>query len=125
MPDIKGPAALPFTAVADGVSVAVRLTPKASTGRIVGLERLADGTVALKVAVTAAPEKGKANTALLKLLSKTWGVGMRSLELTRGAKDRNKTVLIVGDPDELLGDLARWVRDLDPPASAKVTGSGK
>jgi uncharacterized protein (TIGR00251 family) len=98
------------------VGVAVRLTPKASSDRIVGFERLADGSVALKVSVTAVPEKGKANRALLKLLSKSWGVGMRSFELIRGAKDRNKTVLVAGDPQALLGRLSAWARELGRPA---------
>lgn len=105
----------PFAVTTGGVSVSIRLTPKASADRIVGIERQADGTLALKVSVTAVPEKGKANKALLKLLSKSWGVGMRSLELTRGGKDRNKTVLVAGDPDALLGTLSVWASRLEPP----------
>jgi uncharacterized protein (TIGR00251 family) len=114
--DAGQPNRLPFAVTTDGVAVTIRLTPKASADRIVGIERLADGTPALKVSVTAVPETGKANKALLKLLSKSWGVGMRSLELTRGAKDRNKIVLVTGDPDALLGVLAAWASRLEPPA---------
>jgi uncharacterized protein (TIGR00251 family) len=114
--DTGQPDRLPFAVTADGVAVTIRLTPKASADRIVGIERLADGTTALKVSVTAVPEKGKANKALLKLLSKSWGVGMRSLELTRGAKDRNKTVLVAGDTETMFGALSIWASRLEPPA---------
>ena len=50
--------------------------------------RYVDGV--LKVKVTAAPEDGKANRAVLKLLKPLLGV----CELTSGAKSRNKTVHI-------------------------------
>ena len=60
----------PFAETADGVRLAVRLTPKASAERIIGLADEADGGVVLKVAVTAAPEGGKANAALLKVLAR-------------------------------------------------------
>ena len=107
---------LPFTAADAGVLVSVRLTPKAAADRIAGVERLADGSVVLKVAVTAVPEKGKANKALLKLLSKSWGVGMRSLDLIRGSKDRYKTVLVSRDTEATLRALNAWARELGPPS---------
>ena len=43
--------------------------------------QLDNGAVVLKVSVTVAPEKGMANKALFKLLTKTWGVSMQSLSL--------------------------------------------
>jgi uncharacterized protein len=103
---------LPFSKTTDGVLVAIRLTPKASQNRILGFEIRDDGHVFLKAAVTAVPEKGKANRALLKLLSKTWGVGMRSLNLIRGEKDRYKTILVSDDTNQLLGQLTAWARTL-------------
>jgi len=106
---------LPFSKSADGVLVTLHLIPKARQERISGLERRADDTVLLKVAVTAVPEKGKANKALLKLLSQTWGVGMRSLCLIRGQKDRYKTVLVEGEPAATFSRLVDWARELEPP----------
>ena len=61
----------PFSAVDGGVTLAVRLAPKASENRI-GPVALDDaGGAVLKVAVTEIPEGGKANKALIKLLAKS------------------------------------------------------
>ncbi len=75
--------------------------------------RLDNGAVVLKVSVTIAPEKGKANKALLKLLTKTWGVGMQSLTLIQGKKNRNKLILIAGEPDNLFSELVAWVNTFE------------
>jgi uncharacterized protein (TIGR00251 family) len=51
---------------------------------------------ALRVAVTAAPEKGKANRAIAELLAKTLGVSKSSIELISGETSPQKRFLIVG-----------------------------
>jgi len=83
----------------------VRLQPKASTERILGLIEDGEGGVALKAAVTAPPEAGKANAALLSLLARTLGVKPRTLSLALGAADRRKVVHLAGDPAMLLAQL--------------------
>ncbi len=50
----------------------------------------------LKVAVTAAPEKGKANKAILNLLAAKLNVRRSQLEITGGETSVNKRVLIRG-----------------------------
>jgi uncharacterized protein YggU (UPF0235/DUF167 family) len=102
--------ALPFAAAADGVRLAVRLTPKASAARIIGLIEDGAGGVALKVAVTAAPEAGKANDALLALLAKALGLKRRDLTLALGAADRRKLVHVRGDPAALARHLEEGLR---------------
>lgn len=72
----------------------VRLTPKASRSEIRGWAADADGKPVLKVSVTATPEKGKANGALLALLAKEWGIPKRNIIITHGDINRNKTLLI-------------------------------
>jgi len=106
-------APLPFRRTQAGIAVDIRLAPKASKNAVTGIDTLADGSRVLKVSVTAVPEKGKANKALLKLLSKSWGVGMQSLDLIKGAKDRNKTVLIDDPAGDRLEALAAWARTLE------------
>lgn len=100
----------PFRAVADGVTVAVRLAPKSAANRVVGIGGDAGGTAVLKAAVTAAPEAGKANAALLKLLAKTWKVPKTSLSIASGATARRKVVLVSGAPDALIEKLKEWER---------------
>lgn len=68
-----------------GTEIAVRVTPKASRNRIVEEDGL------LRVHVTTAPEGGKANAAVQKLLAKALGVARTRLTLLRGHKARDKT----------------------------------
>ena len=105
---------LPFTAAADGVRLAVRLTPKASAARLVGIVEDGAGGAVLKAAVTAPAEAGKANEALLSLLAKTLGLRRAALSLALGASDRRKLVHIAGDPAALAAALeerlAPWLK---------------
>lgn len=80
----------------------MRLTPKASVNRIQGLIADAGGGMALKASVTAVPEKGKANAALIKLLAKAWSLPKTSLTVISGVTDRNKVLHIAGDPNVLM-----------------------
>ena len=89
--------------------LSVRLTPRASADRIDGIVRDADGAAALKVSVTTPPAENRANDALLQLLARQWRLPRRDLTLIAGAKSRNKTVHIAGDPDALLARLAPLV----------------
>jgi len=101
--------ASPFTEAASGLKVAVRLTPKASRDRVEGGQAEADGGVVLKVSVTAVPEDGKANAALVKLLAKEWRLPKSSIEIVHGATDRRKTLLIGGDAGQLRLRLEEWM----------------
>lgn len=78
----------------DGLLINIRLTPKAAKNAITGWTTDADGQPVLKASVTAVPEKGKANTALITLLARSWKLPKTSLILVRGETDRNKTLLL-------------------------------
>ena len=75
-----------------------------------GLVDEADGGVALKVAVTAAPEGGKANAALLELLARAFCLPPRDLAVVRGATDRRKIVAVTGAPAALAARIAEGLR---------------
>lgn len=98
----------PFTMTASGLRVAVRLSPKSSHNRVAGIEDDGRGGAVLKVKVTAAAEHGKANKALIKLLSKSWRLAASSISLVSGAKDRNKVLLIEGNGRALVAKLSEW-----------------
>jgi uncharacterized protein (TIGR00251 family) len=76
---------------ADGAVVKVRAAPGASRERVVGIHG-----DALKVAVAAAPEKGKANRRILEVIARELDVPARSLELVSGMTSRDKRVLVRG-----------------------------
>jgi uncharacterized protein len=88
------------------VRIAVRLTPRAHANRIDGIARSADGTSVLKVSVTAPPAENRANDALTAVLAKAWRLPRRDIAISGGAKSRNKTVHIAGDPHALSQRLA-------------------
>lgn len=75
----------------DGATLAVRAQPNAKKDGIVG--RHGD---ALKVAVTAPPEDGRANAALVECLKSWLGVKRSQVELLSGHSHRNKVFLIRG-----------------------------
>lgn len=84
----------------EGLIVSVRVQPKASANKILG-----EHAGALKVSVTAAPEKGKANAAVIALLSKELRVPKSWIEITRGETTRIKTLRIRGLTKESLSRL--------------------
>jgi uncharacterized protein YggU (UPF0235/DUF167 family) len=90
--------------------VAVRLTPKAAKNRIGDIGARADGKESLRVAVTAPPESGKANAALMALLAKEWKMAKSGITIKTGARGRDKIVFLAGDPKILMGKLGAWSR---------------
>jgi uncharacterized protein len=81
----------------EGSLLAVRAQPGARKAGVVG-----EQAGALKVAVTAPPEDGRANQALTELLRDWLGLKRSQVELAGGATNRNKQFLIRGlTPDEL------------------------
>jgi uncharacterized protein (TIGR00251 family) len=107
----KDESRLPARIAADGIIVAVRLTPKASSDAVTGVEESADGWV-LKARVRAIPDKGKANDAVAVLLAKWLGVPKSSATLVAGGKSRSKQVLVKGDANELMERLAARIASL-------------
>lgn len=88
----------PWKAVAGGIVIMVRATPKAARDAIEGIERLADGSTALKARVRAAPADGEANDALVRLIARTVAVPPSAVSLVRGGSGRLKSFRLNGDP---------------------------
>jgi uncharacterized protein (TIGR00251 family) len=103
----------PFIASTDGLRVALRVQPGARSTRVDGAATLDDGSVVLKVRVTAPPEGGKANAALVKLLAKAWKLPKGALQVVAGEKDRRKILRVEGNPAELAPRLTAWLRTLE------------
>jgi len=82
--------------------VRLRVSPGAARAAVVG--RHADGW---KLRVAAAPERGKANEAVLALLAETLAVPRASVTLVSGGSSRDKIVELAGiEPDEIERRLA-------------------
>lgn len=103
----------PYAVTAAGLSLSLRVTPKARRNRIEGVVDEADGGTALKVAVTAVPEDGKANAAVIALLAKEWRLAKSAFTVARGAGNRRKTVAIEGDAAALKKRLDGWLAARD------------
>jgi uncharacterized protein len=103
----------PVTPVADGVRVRLKVQPRARRNRVDGLVAEADGGTALKIAVTAAPESGAANEAVIALLAGEWHMARSALTLVSGATDRRKTIKLTGDPQRLARQLKDWIEKLE------------
>jgi uncharacterized protein (TIGR00251 family) len=80
-----------------GVTIAVRAHAGARKNAILG-----ERDSALRVAVTAPPEKGKANRAISELLSEAFGVAKSMIELVAGETSNQKRFLIVGMSEDVI-----------------------
>lgn len=100
----------PVSHTGDGVTVAIRVTPKAGRNRIEGIVADASGRLAVRVAVTAAPADGKANKAVITLLARTWNVPKSTVSIQSGQTGRNKILRITGDTATLEKRIEETVR---------------
>jgi uncharacterized protein (TIGR00251 family) len=92
----------------------LRVAPGAARARIVGRH----GT-GWKVRVSAAPEAGKANNAVLRLLAEALAVPLQDLSIVSGQSSRDKIVELAGiERGEI--DFAEVERRL-----AQASGAGK
>ena len=87
---------------AEGATVAVRAQPGARKNAVLG-----EQAGALRVAVTAPPEDGRANAALVEVLKAWLGVKRSQIELLNGPTNRNKVFLIRGVTVEQLTALVK------------------
>ena len=72
-----------------GIVFAVKLHPRAGRDRIAGVDN-----DKLKIDVSAAPLRNKANQSMIKLLSKTLKVPQEAIVVKQGATGRNKLIEI-------------------------------
>jgi uncharacterized protein (TIGR00251 family) len=105
----------PVIKTADGLHLAVRLSPRAKSDRVIGLAATAAGVCTIKATVTAPAQDGRANEALLQLLARAWHLPRRSLSIVAGAASRSKTVRVAGDPVQLIAKLSAEISSLPGP----------
>lgn len=91
----------PWRAVADGIELFLRATPNAGVNRIDGIETRDDGSCVLRVRVTAAPDKGKANKAVIALIADKFAIAKSLVTLKSGESARLKLLHLAGNPAAL------------------------
>ncbi len=89
-----------FSYRGDDLLLQLYVQPKASRDQIVGLHG-----DAVKIAITAPPVEGKANSHIQKLLATLFAVSKSQVELVKGDISRHKQVLIKA-PFQIPAELA-------------------
>jgi uncharacterized protein (TIGR00251 family) len=92
----------------DGIMLAVRVTPRAARDGFT-----AGTTDHFAARLTAPPVEGAANTALIALVAKTFGVPKRHVALISGDTGRLKRLLVTGD-GTLLAKIAASLYEAAP-----------
>jgi uncharacterized protein (TIGR00251 family) len=87
---------------ADGVSLAVWVSPRASRDEVLGV---VDGW--LRVRLAASPHEGRANAALMRFVGGLLGVAPSTVRLMSGATSRRKVLRVHG---VTLADARRKLR---------------
>jgi uncharacterized protein (TIGR00251 family) len=98
----------PWRYSTEGISVALRVTPRGGRDDIDGVETLANGRSVVKVRVCAIADGGEANRAVTELLAKVLGVPKARVKILSGMTSRIKQVAVDGDP-KILGETLRKV----------------
>jgi uncharacterized protein YggU (UPF0235/DUF167 family) len=96
----------PWRYSTEGISVALRVTPRGGCDGIDGVETMANGRSVVKVRVRAIAEGGEANRAVTELLAKSLGVPKAKVRVLSGTTSRLKQIAVDGDPAKL-GDAMR------------------
>jgi uncharacterized protein (TIGR00251 family) len=80
-----------ITRARDGISIKVRVIPRAAKSGVAGVR---DG--ALLVRLNAPPVEGAANDELVRVLSELLGVSKRAVAIVGGERTRSKIVRVAG-----------------------------
>jgi uncharacterized protein (TIGR00251 family) len=85
----------------EGISVALRVTPRGGRDDIDGVETLANGRSVVRVRVRAIADGGEANRAVTELMAKALGVPKAKVRILSGTTSRLKQIAVDGDPAKL------------------------
>lgn len=92
---------VPWRFSAQGIAIALRVTPRGGSDAIDGIETLSDGRSVVKVRVRAIADGGAANRAVTELLAKALHVPKSHVRVLSGATSRLKQVAVDGDAKQL------------------------
>ena len=87
-----------------GITIELRVQPRARR------TALAAAGGALRASVTAPPEDGRANDAVIALLSLEWRLPKSAFAVIKGATTRDKTIGVSGEPAVLANSIGAWLQ---------------
>ena len=90
-------AASPTAPHAEGVLLAVRITPRGGRNAIDGVGTDGAGRAELRIRLAAPPVDGAANAALIDFLAATLRLRKRDITILSGETGRSKRLLLKGD----------------------------
>lgn len=96
----------PVSQTPDGLLLRLYIQPKAHRDNVIGLHG-----DELKVAITAPPVDGKANSHLIAYLAKQFRVPKNQVVLVKGETSRHKQIKII-DPQQIPTDVAALTEPL-------------
>ena len=103
----------PALSVVKGVTrLRLRVKPGASRLAVLGRTHLAEDLEAVALAISAPPEGGKANEAVVALLAKAWRIPKSRILIVAGATARTNTIEIAGDVADVSATLGAWLASL-------------
>src|ERR1700755_2934749 len=91
----------PWRYSAQGISIALRVTPRGGRDEIDGIEMLANGRPVIKMRVRALAEGGEAHRAWMELWATALAVPKAKVKILSGVTSRLKQVAVEGDPKKL------------------------
>ena len=91
----------------DSILIHLKVIPNSSKNQIIGVLSDGKGGAYLKVKVTAIPESGKANKAIIKFLSKFWKIPSSKISVNSGKTSSIKTISIDSNSNEIIKLLSQ------------------
>ncbi|RMF68418.1 MAG: DUF167 domain-containing protein [Alphaproteobacteria bacterium] len=102
---------MPWRRIDDGLELAVKVVPKAGRDAIAGVRADAAGSRRLLIRVSAAPEKGKANAAVIALLARALRLPKSAIAVIAGETAREKRLRIASADEKVIARLAALCDD--------------
>lgn len=95
----------------DDLLLAIRLTPRSAKEGTGGLWHDSAGAVWLQAQVRAVPEKGRANEALIRLLSRQLRIPAKDIVVDSGGGSRLKRLRLIGQARNAAAMIQDWIEE--------------
>lgn len=98
-----------------GIRLSIRARPGATGGRArqPKIVPLADDGWAIEIAVTEAPEGGKANKALIDVLARALACHKKAVSVKAGQTGKLKVFEVSGDAEALFRQACAWISSME------------